>query len=149
MLQKGRPIDPEFLPDELLYYRISVDGPVGSRPEGVDIRLPEDSVNRGKYSEPTDVLYPNYFHLGVAQFCVDAVPGPRYFEGREYNLVPEHDPEKDNYAHSEIRAYRQGERVVHTGKIPKLIKAEFRQLLAEAMVICCAMPGSGLPSNLG
>jgi hypothetical protein len=106
MLQGDRTVDNQFSPSEALYYRMSVVGPVGSRPEGIDIRLPEDSVNRGKYSEPGDVLYPNYFHLGVAEFPVSAIPGPRPFtdqqgETRTYALTVEHDPKDDNYAHSE------------------------------------------------
>lgn len=133
-------MDPHFEPHEFLYYRISVKGPVGSRPAGVDIRLPEDSVNRAKYSEPEDVLYPNYFHLGVAQFKVGSLPEPRQAGDLVFRLTVEHDPEEDNYAHSEVRSYRQGLRVTHSGKIPVLVKAEFRQLIAEAMAICRIVP---------
>lgn len=145
MYQRGRPVDPVFEPSELLYYRISVKGIVGSRPEGIDIRLPEDSVNRGKYSEAEDVLYPNHFHLGIAQFLVSAIPPPRVFtdqqgDTRTYELKVEHDPHADNYAHSEIRAFREGLRVQRSGKIPVVLKSEFRQLIAEAMVICRAVP---------
>jgi hypothetical protein len=147
MYRKGRPTDSEFLPSEPLYYRMSVAGSVGSRPDGIDIRLfPEDSVNRGKYSEPRDVLYPSYFHLGVAEFPVSKIPAPRSFtdqqgDTRVFALTVEHDPKEDNYAHSEVRSYREGFRIEHTGKIPKTLKSEFRQLLAEAMVICIAVPG--------
>ena len=150
MYRRGRPIDPEFLPPELLYYRIGVPGGVGSRPDGVDIRLPEDSVNRGKYSEPADVLYPDCFHLGVAEFPVSGIPAPRSFtdqagETREFRLRAEHDPYEDNYAHSEVRAFREGTRVKRTGKIPVTIKAEFRQLIAEAMTIRIPVPGTPIP----
>jgi hypothetical protein len=149
MYRKSRPIDPEFLPPELLYYRMGVPGTVGSRPDGVDIRLPEDSVNRGKYSEPNDVLFPNYFHLGVAQFPVSGIPAPRSFTDqlgttREFHLKVEHDPWEDNYSHSEVRAFREGTRVTHTSKIPVTVKAEFRQLIAEAMVIRVAVPARPL-----
>jgi hypothetical protein len=147
MFRGDRAVDNQFLPAEDLYYRISFAGPIGSRPEGIDIRLPEDSVNRGKYSEAADVLYPNYFHLGVAVFPVSAVPGPRPFKDQQgdtrvYALTVEHDPEDDNYAHSEVRSYREGVRVEHSGKIPKVLKSEFRQLIAEAMVICIAVPAN-------
>jgi hypothetical protein len=150
MYRKGRPVDAEFLPSELLYYRISVTGPIGSRPDGVDIRLPEDSVNRGKYSEPGDVLFPEYFHLGVAEFPVSKIPAPRSFTDqqgntRDYELKVEHDPEEENYAHSEVRAFRESLRVTRTGKIPITVKSEFRQLIAEAMVVRIAVP-VGRPS---
>lgn len=151
MYRHDRPVDPEFLPSELLYYRIAVTGPVGSCPDGVDIRLPEDSVNRGKYSEPTDVLFPDYFHLGVAEFPVSKIPAPRSFtdqqgNSRGYELKVEHDPKEDNYAHSELRAFRERSRVTHTGKIPVTVKSEFRQLVAEAMVIRVAVP-AGHPTQ--
>jgi len=145
MYRKGRSVDPEFLPSELLYYRIIVGGPVGSRPDGVDIRLPEDSVNRGKYSEPGDVLFPDYFHLGVAEFLVSRIPAPRSFtnqqgETKDYELKVEHDPQEDNYAHSEVRAFRERSRVTRSDKIPVTVRSEFRQLIAEAMVIRIAVP---------
>ena len=145
MYRNDRAVDAEFLPSELLYYRISVLGPIGSCPEGVDIRLPENSVNRGKYSEPRDILFPNYFHLGVAEFPVSKIPAPRTVtdqqgKTRVYELKVEHDPMEDNYAHSEVRAFREHLRVTHTGKIPVDLKSEFRQLIAEAMVICIAVP---------
>jgi len=119
-------------------------------PEGVDIRLPEDSVNRGKYSEPGDVLFPNYFHLGVAEFPVSKIPTPRSFTDqqgnvKDYELKVEHDPKEENYAHSEVRAFRERLRVTHSGKIPITVKSEFRQLIAEAMVIRVAM-SAGRPS---
>src|SRR3954447_12309055 len=141
MYRRGRPLDPVFEPNEDLYYRISVQGGVGEHPEGVDIRIPEDSVNRGKYSEPDDVLYPSYFSLGIATFKVSAIPSPKIFTDdqgitREYSLKVEHDPYEDNYAHSEVRAFREDVRVQHSSKIPKTIKSVFRQLMAEAMTIC-------------
>jgi hypothetical protein len=146
MYREDRDIDPEFLPSELLYYRMRVAGPVGSRPVGgIDIRLPEDSVNRGKYSEPGDVLFPKYFHLGVVQFPVSAIPASRSFTNqqrmtREYALNVEHKPDYDNYAHSNIIAFRDRARAKDSGEIPKTLKSEFRQLIAEAMVICIAVP---------
>jgi hypothetical protein len=141
MYSRDRPIDPAFLPAELLYYRISVEGSIGSRPTGIEIRFPDDSVNRTKYGgEIEDVLYPNYFHLGVAQFTFGSLPKPREFKDQQgdkrvYLLTVEHDPWENNYYHCELRSYREGVRVVRSGKIPEIVKSEFRQALAEAMTI--------------
>ena len=147
MYRQGRAVDPVFEPTEVLYHRIAVGGAAGTRPDGFDIRLPEASVNRGKYSLPEDVLYPNYFHLGVAEFPVSAIPAPLDFKDQQgstkrYELTIQHDPQEDNYAHSELRAFRDGLRVVHSGKIPVVVKSEFKQIIAEAMVIRLEMPQS-------
>ena len=81
------------------------------------------------------------------QIPVSTIPPPRSFTDqqavtRDYELRVEHDPEDDNYAHSEVRAFREGLRVTHSGKIPVTVKSEFRQLIAEAMVIRIEVPGN-------
>jgi hypothetical protein len=59
------------------------------------------------------------------------VPGSLDSEGGtaiEFRM--EHVPEEDNYAHSEVRAYKNGR---HDRKldVPKTVKARFRQILSE------------------
>ncbi len=61
--------DNNFTPDEPLYLRLSPDGWV---PEFAaqrkiplnEVRFPDFSVNRGKYSEPEDVLHPSCRTMG-------------------------------------------------------------------------------------
>jgi hypothetical protein len=62
---------------------------------------------------------------------VDDVPGSLDSEGgTAIEFSVEHVPEEENYAHSEVRAYKNGR---HDRKldVPKTVKARFRQVLSE------------------
>lgn len=131
-------IDNEFAPSERLFLRLHpehfsnrhTDPPrvlVGA------VRFPDFSVNRGKYSEPEDVLAPHWPKWGISAFRVDHVPPSLSWEdGRTYDFRVEHVPEEHNYAHSEVRTYKDGER----GHEPnKVLKMKFRAILAERMEI--------------
>jgi hypothetical protein len=43
----------------------------------------------------------------------------------------EHDPEEYNYAHTEIRVYKDGVRVKKSSQIGELAKKEFRQIISD------------------
>jgi hypothetical protein len=133
----GRTPDQNFAPDELLYYRVEKFIENG-RVNGVVIRCPDTSVNRGKYSRPEHLLYaqhPKFMKWKAAQFQVRDVPptlrNPN--DGNEFAFNIEHDPTlipEENYAHSEVRAYRDGQR---RKNLPRVVESQLRHILAEAM----------------
>jgi len=132
MYRNDRPVDPHFASEEFLYRRCRQADVHGERLLPYAIRFyPDWSVNRSKYSEPEDVLYPSYLDWGVASFQVQDIP-PHMVSGGGilFEFKAEHVPEDDNYAHSEVRTFKNG---VHERKaeLPNLIKKEFRQLLSE------------------
>ena len=87
-------------------------------PAGVP--FPDLSVNRGKYSEPSDVLIGYPSAVGVATARVEDIPESI----DDFEFRPVHDPEPDNYSHAEIRAFRDGEHVRR--KPPKTVRNRFR-----------------------
>lgn len=143
MYQNGREPVPYFAPDELLYMRVEPDH-VNS--EGMLIpfafRLPSQSVNRSKYSEPEWVLIPNYQEWGILSFERQDVPEelrsnqPPPDQSVEYRFEVEHHPCDDNYSHSEIRAYRKGQKEFNKGLgVVRTVKQKFRMRLSECATI--------------
>lgn len=132
LLRQGREPDPNFLPSERLFRR--------SRPSALDddplfeavITFPDPSVNREKYSLPEDVIlgYPGF---RVFTFRVQDIPRSLDEGGRAFTFGVEHVPEDDNYAHSEVRTYCDGERI--SKKPPKTVRTKFRLQLAKAMQV--------------
>ena len=94
------------------------------------IRFPF-SVNRSKYSEPRHVLeHPKRQGWGVAEIKVGEIPKDVIkFNKTTYNLQVDHKPKPDNYAHSEIRIYKNGR---YDEKVKsKKVKTKFRIRLSE------------------
>lgn len=129
MFRRGRAEDPVFEPTEPLYKRFS---PAEFVPgSSISVRFPEFSVNRGKYSEPEWVLLPQWLDYGIVVFLVRDVPAEMTSEGGvRYTFIVAHAPLEDNYAHSEIRALKEGRHVPRLD-VPKTLKKKFRQILAE------------------
>lgn len=139
-MQVARP----FYPDEPLYLRIKPKYFSGAAPNWNDItvnhiRFPNFSVNRGEYSQPEDVLKPKWLDCGIAKFLVRDVP-ERVVEDQSCTFGVEHLPEKEdkardieeNYAHSEVRAYKNGK----FGEEPnRAARLKFRAILRNRMVI--------------
>ncbi|MBE7561102.1 hypothetical protein HS125_20000 [bacterium] len=137
LLQGNRPLDPEFLPSERLFFRIKSSQLVEGQVAPEAIRFPRFSVNREKYNRPADVLVPDWPDWGVAAFKYEDVPDKPWSavgSPHEFTFRVEHDPLPHNYAHSELRAYRNRE---HSEKIdvPKTVKKAFRQELAARVVV--------------
>ena len=74
-------------------------------PEAIRSQL-KQSVNRGGFSEPEDVLFSEtgqYNGLGVVEFRVADIPGRlEQLNGPPYVFFVRHEPQDENYAHSEI-----------------------------------------------
>jgi len=116
LLCNGRAPDQDFLPTEKLFCRLPPLQPGEDEYDDIPpAKLPPlpISVNRGKYSKDDDVLFgrPDY---GIAVLRVQDVPRQVDVRatGRKFELRIEHDPVEDeeanNYAHTEIRIYKDG-----------------------------------------
>lgn len=135
MFRRGRPADENFGREEKLYYRCQAQHVDGQRLLPQAIRFPNFSVNRSKYSEPEDVLIPSYQDWGISMFSVGDIPEPESTdENTHYSWRVTHDPLEDNYAHSEVRTFKNN---IYTDKlqVPKTIKKKFRQILSERITI--------------
>ncbi len=141
LMRRRRPDDPVFDRGEQLFRRLSLgDVDAAGHVEPSSLQSPDFSVNRGKYSEPDDVvlLHPK---CGIGQFVVADVPESlRSGEGVEFQFSVEHAPMDDNYSHSEIRSYNHGIRLAPK-KPAKSIRTLFRLALVSRMKIMRA-PGS-------
>lgn len=117
LYRNDRPINNDFPNDEEIYIRFEEieedeDGIV--HPHHSSFRCPDQSCNRSLYSEPAWVLLPNWPNFGYGSFLVEDIPfqvpeekdaaGPR-----QHWFKIEHDPKDENYAHCEIRAYKDNE----------------------------------------
>lgn len=140
LLCSGRAIDPHFEPTEELYFRIP---PLAEWEEQIDKEVPAEkiqsvpfSVNRQKYSRPNDVLFGYPPECGMAKIRVQDIPqvivseqlGGQIFEFRVEH-VPVNDDMLDNYAHAEVRPYKDGE-LTHHKDMPKDVKVAFRNIVA-------------------
>jgi hypothetical protein len=146
LLRQGRPIDPDFSLEERLYRRCPDTEVLQGEPFTDQIAFyPAMSVNRSKYSLVHDVLYPDYFaKYGVLSFAAGGIPEPFQPDGGAlYEWKPSHEPLEENYAHSEVRTYRDG---VFDPKLriqSTLVKKYFRERLREVARIEI-LPGEGV-----
>ncbi len=128
LMQRDRSPDHAFDRTERLYIRLT---PQHISPDqGVlpgSIRFPVQSVNRSRYSLPADVILPSadprsrdWYLLGVAVFCVmDLPPAIPSGDGILYEFEMAHDPDFDNYSHSEVRAIADNNRREPTSQAVK------------------------------
>ena len=131
LLRHGRPDDQEFLATEELYRRCA-NWPLNEHRSGIAFPFPDFSVNRQKYCEnPYWTLLPDHHNLRVISFLVGDIPAELIAEHnmQVFNFRPVHRPEDDNYSHSEISTFLDGEQI--TNEPPRALRKKFRQLLAE------------------
>jgi hypothetical protein len=148
MLRNGRPGDPVFASDELLYFRCrldgtetftAADGTPNRRVRPANIHFPDQSVNRQKYSRAWYVLLPNaeagskdWICWGIVRVSVSALPPAQQTAGDvHYAFTVEHDPLDDNFGHAELCVYKNGQREKNKKKINAVVKKTYRQLLSE------------------
>lgn len=155
-LVNNRPPDQHFEENESLYLRFSAsdfDTKYSDRLPVAAIKFPDVSVNREKYSQPSDVLIPHWINHGIAEIKVKDIPkslmsgNENDKNAQEYEFKVEHDPigadhpyypkqEFENYAHSEIRAFKDG---IHQKNgevnIPKSINKKFRIYMSDKLAI--------------
>ncbi len=107
MYQNDREAVPGFDGNELLYLRYYSGHFSGGQllPAAIRSQM-KQSVNRGKFSEPEDVLFSEtgeYDGLGVVEFRVADIPRKvEQPDGPTYVFFMRHEPQATNYSHSEI-----------------------------------------------
>lgn len=113
------------------------------------IRFPDISVNREKFGQPLDVLFPNFFNNGIFAFKAKDIPTPICLSiDNKYEFCVFHRPLEDNYPHCEIISYKNNLQLSPTKKIGKTVKAKFRHILGEKLEIIKQPDGKKLKSNL-
>lgn len=91
------------------------------------------SVNRQKYSEPTDVLFSEtdeFAEWGVLSFKCEDLPESFPPDDPQYTFFAKHVPMEDNYAHSEVWCDGRpatGEYVRPSKQLRKLFRAALSQ----------------------
>lgn len=132
MHRRGRSPQNNFSLEEDLYIRF--EKVTGDQVAIGPIRCPDQSVNRSRYSEPGWVLLPGHSHWGFGTFKVQDIPTPMERDaGDPYEFIITHDPEEENYSHSEIRAFSNGTRFEKIKN--KKIKLTFRIQLSQKVQI--------------
>jgi hypothetical protein len=131
LLRRGRVVDEHFDSSERLYHRCQLQHINSGRLLPQAIRFPNFSVNRSKYSQPEDVLLPCYRDWKIAAFEVIDIPEPQSTDkNTEYSWRVKHDPLDTNYAHSEVRTFKNSVYDENL-KVPTTIKKQFRQILSD------------------
>ena len=139
MYRYGRPVDSPIPASERLYFRCMKEWTSQNRQVNpAHIRFPDQSVNREKYSRPTDVLLPDgkeeakaWLFWGVAAILAKDLPGNIETSGKiTYSFTAEHDPLDDNYGHTELRVYKNGARERDKKRINQKVKKRYRTDLA-------------------
>jgi hypothetical protein len=112
--------------------------------EGGDLihaRIKHDgaSVNWSKYSKPWDVIFDNPGE-GIIQYIVANLPKeipkefPKNTIPKPQSFRPVHDPESQNYPHSEIWAFH-GDVRTPASKLGDRAKKEFRSIMARQAIV--------------
>lgn len=141
MRRNGRPVDPDFDPAESLYIRLP--GRNRKKADAADIKLPIQSANRSKYSEPEWALLPSHIDYSVGAIEVRHARIDGTSEGNmRCELKVEHVPEENNYAHSEIRTYKKGVQLGNNekNKINYGLRQELRRRIAEKITVVLPAP---------
>ena len=139
-----RPVDIDFDPEELLYRRMSEKDFVEGEPFASALQFGATtghSVNRGRYSEPQDVLEPDCCAGGIREgflvvsFQVREIPEKLDTDdGRKFYFRMKHDPEETCYPHSAIWCNQQGDISANYEEPPRTIKNRFRAEIARAIM---------------
>ncbi len=136
--QNNRPAIQQFDPQERLFHRFNKLTQEGGHFYPASIGFPEFSVNRERFSEPEDVLLPDFFNWGIAAFKKEDIPGA-FVIGNEnsnetvYDFIVFHVPEEENYSHSEVRTLVNGVYSKKKRIRNKDVKRYFRFKLSERL----------------
>ena len=131
MFQGDRQVVPGFEGIEPLFLRYRAEDFLTDHLAEHSIRSQmKQSVNRGLFSEPADVLFDEegkYNGLGVVGFRVDDITCTvKPAEGHPYNFFMKHIPLSNNYAHSEIWSDQDPPTIAMFKRPSKTALLEFR-----------------------
>jgi hypothetical protein len=143
MKTEGRQPDPKFFDEERLFRRFRPEDLDGGEVAPEAFELPDMSVNREKYGPPEWLLLDEEAEgWGVASFRVVDIP-----RGEEllhlgvivYILDAEHVPLRYNYPHSEIRIYRDDNRICRSSNNLALLEPVFHLRWRERLSRVCQL----------
>jgi hypothetical protein len=138
MKRSGRDKDPVFEPAEKLFRRYKREHFIGGQFSNMGLSFREpSSVNREKYSEPSDVVFSEtdeFAGWGVLSFLVHHLPAAFPPEHPEHIFFPDHAPLENNYAHTLVQCDRLPPTGAHVEPRPQIRKL-FRATLSQRMRI--------------
>ncbi len=132
----GRGEDPDFPPQEKLFRRYKK----AEYQAGVLLNIAlssAPSVNRGNYSQSTDVLIheaDKYAGFGILSFLVQDIPAQLLAGQPTHQFFPKHMPVANNYSHSEVWCNRIGQIGPHV-EPNKAVRKMFRTLLGQRVAV--------------
>ena len=166
MFSRGRSVTAEFSEAEYLFQRLANIGyqEGESATENAQkiseqirtgIRFPEQSVNRGRFGKPVDVLFPSWCNEGVfgdvrrclsEQLSAEASSSNKKNAPAVWSFRIEHSPYWCNYAHSNIYVEKNGARLGHddSRKVSPFAKKRLREEIANdksTQIFHKAIPG--------
>ena len=124
-------LDQGFESGEKLYHAVESKQVREDRIIPATLRVPNTSVNREKYSRPEEVCTGTRILWGVLAFTVDdSTCSILNNVGDLYLFRVEHDPcpklDRSNYAHCEIRVYREDQEDEPRKDVPNTVKDKYR-----------------------
>jgi len=138
MKSKGRAAVQQFDSQEKVYRRLP---PIlwdfdSEEIELNAIPLPEMSVFRERFTEKMEwiLIDPDhkkiYSDWGILTFKVKDIPESFLHKGiYQYNFKPVHQPQKNNYPHSVVRAYEDGKPILERNQLDEEAHLRFRERL--------------------
>jgi hypothetical protein len=145
MMRNGRAVDHGFLGYHRLYYRCATKEDVeGNHLLPARVRAYDISVNWSKYSKPWDVIFDKplagivlfFVHDIQLDLPIDLSSAAREQDKPKPHLYrPIHEPEDDNYSHSAIAIFKDGERITKERQVGTNAKKEFRQIISDRSLI--------------
>lgn len=136
MLRGGRAHDNSFNGWHFLYRRCVSEDLIGDRLNPNRIPYDNTSVNWCKYSKPWDVIFDDPGH-GITCLMVCDLPKelpkeqPPGTPIAPHSFVAEHDPDDDNYSHSQIVTYKSGKKIAGRVSLSNTVKKELRTMLSD------------------
>ncbi|MGA2589226.1 MAG: hypothetical protein ABSH32_04875 [Bryobacteraceae bacterium] len=138
--RNGRDPDQQFDPAERLFRRYPEASLVEGKPVPLAMQFDSGvSVNRAKFSEPQDVLEPDYCEgrhrpghvvLVLRVFTVPDAIGTEDRSGRVFQFRLKHTPRETCYPHSEAWCNQSGDIYQDYEKPPKQVRDKLRVALA-------------------
>ena len=133
--RRGRGANQQFAQDEKLYLRFQK--LEAGRVPIQSIRCPDQSTNRSLYCTNCEwVLLPNFQSWGVGSLTVKDMPPSTTTSGNvkfEFGVI--HEPEDDNFSHTELSVDKDKIRVRRESKINDQVKLEYRMKIADKVEV--------------